>query len=127
VTIDWERIGVAVARRVEYGMACGRGRLLTKQVARLALAEAIQSQVTGKLIPEFNHADIPENTSLELVVMTPRDKKIEVAIELNWVRKTTDKDTRQWMQEIIRDPLRLECLKEGLKRGRTCCCRCRRG
>jgi len=116
MTIDWQRIAVAVASRVQYEMACGRGRLLTEQVTRLALAEAIQSQVTGKLIPEFNHADIPGNTSLDLVVMTPRDKKIEVAIELKWVRKTTDKITREWMQEIVGDLLRLECLKEGLKK-----------
>lgn len=66
-------------------------RLLTEHVVRLALAEAIQSQVAGKLIPEFNHPDIPGNTSLDLIVMSPRDKTIEVACELKWVRKTTEK------------------------------------
>jgi hypothetical protein len=114
MTIDWQLIAVAVASRVQYEVACGRGRLLTEQVVRLALAEAIQSQVSGKLVPEFNHPDIPGNSSLDLVVMTPRDKKIEVAIELKWVRRTTDKVSRPWMQEIVGDLLRLECLSEGL-------------
>lgn len=114
--IDWQMIAVAIASKVQYEAACGRGRLLTEHVVRLALAEAIQSQVAGKLIPEFNHPDIPGNTSLDLIVMSPRDKKIEVACELKWVRKTTDKTSRNWISEIIGDTLRLECLTKDLKR-----------
>ncbi|MBV2350733.1 hypothetical protein KUL97_03305 [Synechococcus sp. HK05] len=101
MSIDWQMIAVAVASKVQYELACGRGRLLTEHVVRLALAEAIQSQVPGKLIPEFNHPDIPGNTSLDLIVMSPRDRKIEVACELKWVRKTTDKASRNWIPEII--------------------------
>jgi len=116
MSVDWQRIAVAIASKVQYEVACGRDRLLTEHVVRLALAEAIQSQVTGKLIPEFNHPDIPGNTSLDLIVMSPRDKKIEVACELKWVRKTTDKASRNWIQEIIGDLLRLECLNKTLKK-----------
>lgn len=115
MSVDWQRIAVAIASKVQYEVACGRDRLLTEHVVRLALAEAIQSQVSGKLIPEFNHPDIPGNTSLDLIVMSPRDKKIEVACELKWVRKTTDKASRNWTQEIVGDLLRLECLNEDLK------------
>lgn len=116
MSIDWQMIAVAIASKVQYEVACSRGRLLTEHVVRLALAEAIQSQVHGKLIPEFNHPDIPGNTSLDLIVMTPRDRKIEVACELKWVRKTTDKASRNWIQEIIGDLLRLECLNKDLKK-----------
>lgn len=116
MSIDWQRIAIALASKVQYEVACGRDRLLTEHVVRLALAEAIQSQVSGKLIPEFNHPDIRGNTSLDLVVMSPRDKKIEVACELKWVRKTTEKTSRNWMQEIIGDLLRLECLNKDLKK-----------
>lgn len=116
MSIDWQMIAVAVASKVQYELACGRGRLLTEHVVRLALAEAIQSQASGKMIPEFNHPDIPGNTSLDLIVMSPRDRKIEVACELKWVRKTTDKASRNWTQEIIGDLLRLECLNKDLKK-----------
>jgi hypothetical protein len=116
MSINWQRIAVAIASKVQYEVACGRDRLLTEHVVRLALAEAIQSQVSGKLIPEFNHPDIPGNASLDLIVMSPRDKRIEVACELKWVRKTTDKASRNWIQEIIGDLLRLECLNKDLKK-----------
>ena len=113
MSVDWQRIAVAIASKVQYEVACGRDKLLTEHVVRLALAEAIQSQVAGKMIPEFNHPDIPGNTSLDLIVMSPRDKKIEVACELKWVRETTA--SRNWIQEIIADLLRLECLNKNLK------------
>lgn len=116
MSIDWQMIAVAIASKVQYEMACGRGKLLTEHVVKLPLAEAIQSQAPGKLIPEYNHPDIPGNTSLDLIVMSPRDRKIEVACELKWVRKTTDKASRNWIQEIIGDLLRLECLNKDLKK-----------
>ena len=115
MNINWQSIAVAVASKVQYELACGRGRLLTEQVTRLALAEVIQSQVIGKLLPEYNHPDLAGNKQLDLAVMSPRDRKISVAIELKWVRKTTDNTTRPWMEEIFGDVLRLERLSVDLK------------
>jgi len=45
-------------------MAFCRGRLITEEVIRLALAEAIQSQAKDKLTPEYNYPAIPGSSSL---------------------------------------------------------------
>lgn len=115
--LDWERIAVAVACRVQYEQACGRGRLITEDLTRLVLAEVVQSQVAGSLEAEFNHPDIPGNARLDLLVRSPRANNIDVAIEHKWIRATSLGVTRHWAAEVIADILRVERLHQQMSQG----------
>lgn len=112
--LDWNKVAVAVASRVQYEQSCGRGRLISEDVTRLALAEVVQSQVAGDIEAEFNHPDIPGNTRLDLLVRSPRVNKIDVAIEHKWVRSTSVSTTRHWAAEILGDIMRVERLQQNM-------------
>lgn len=58
MALNWDGIAVAVACRVQYEQACGRGRLITEEITRSILAEVVQIQVAGSLEAEYNHPDI---------------------------------------------------------------------
>lgn len=115
--IDWIKVSVAVACRVQYEQACDRGRLITEDFTRLVLAEVVQSQVAGPLEAEFNHPDLPGNTRLDLLVRSPRAANIDVAIEHKWVRATSDTSVRHWAPEIVADILRVERLDAEMAQG----------
>ncbi len=115
--MDWENIAVAVACRVQYEKSCGRGRLISEDVTRLALAEVVQSHAKGNVEAEFNHPDIPGNSRVDLLVRSPQAQNIEVAIEHKWVRATTLNTMRHWMPEIVADMLRLERLNLQIAQG----------
>jgi len=114
VSLDWNKVAIAVACRVQYDKSCGRGRLISEDVTRLALAEVIQSQVAGDIEVEFNHPDIPGNTRLDLLVRSPGAQNIDVAIEHKWVRSTSAKTVRHWAPEIFGDILRVERLQQDM-------------
>ena len=114
MSLDWNRVAVAVASRVQYEQACGRGRLISEDVTRLALAEVVQSQVAGDIEAEFNHPDIPGNARLDLLVRSPQAQDIDVAIEHKWVRSTSASTTRHWAPELVGDILRVERLQQSM-------------
>jgi hypothetical protein len=117
MSLDWNKVAVAVASRVQYEQSCGRGRLISEDVTRLALAEVVQSQVAGDIEAEFNHPDIPGNARLDLLVRSPRVQNIDIAIEHKWVRSTSVSTTRHWAAEILGDILRVERLQQNMSQG----------
>jgi hypothetical protein len=117
MAVNWQKIAIALASRLQFEAACGRQRLITEDLSRLFLAEAIQSQISGSVEPEFNHPDLPGDTRVDLLVRSPNAQNIEAAIEHKWVRKTTVATGRNWMAEVLGDAIRVEVLSEDMAGG----------
>ncbi|WP_273209583.1 hypothetical protein [Marinobacter subterrani] len=117
MAIDWQRISIALSSRLQFEMACGRGRLISEDISRIFLAETVQSQISGAIEPEINHPDLPGNTRLDLLVRSPSAQNIEAAIEHKWVRRTGENVGRQWMAEVLADLLRVETISSQMVQG----------
>lgn len=114
---NWQKIAMALSSRLQFEVACGRGAMISEDISKTFLAEAIQSQIPGSLEPEFNHPDIPGNSRLDLLIRSSTAQNIEAAIEHKWVRYTGDKTSRQWMAEILGDLFRVEKLSSQMAQG----------
>jgi hypothetical protein len=115
--IDWNKVAEAAACRIQFEFCCGRERLVREDFAKIVVAEALQSQVAGAIEPEYNHPDLPGNTRLDLLVRSPQAKNIQAAVELKWVRRSTDTTMRNWAREIFADVLRVERLQDQMAQG----------
>ncbi len=90
---------------------------MREDFAKIVVAEALQSQVAGAIEPEHNHPDLPGNTRVDLLVRSPQAQNIQAAVEIKWVRRSTDKTIRHWAQEIFADVLRVERLQDQMAQG----------
>ena len=90
---------------------------MREDFAKIVVAEALQSQVAGAIEPEYNHPDLPGNTRLDLLVRSPQALNIQAAVELKWVRRSTDTAIRNWAREIFADVLRVERLQDQMAQG----------
>ncbi len=117
MSVDWTKVCEAAACRIQYEFSCGRQKLVREDFAKIVVAEAIQSQVTGAIDPEFNHPDLPGNTRLDLLVRSPQAQNIQAAVEIKWVRKSTEAANRNWAREIFADVLRVERLQADMAQG----------
>lgn len=110
MTIDWQRMVRAVACRVEFEFACGRGKLVDEAGVKLYAAESLQAISGREIDVELNHPDLPGSKRLDVVVKRPRSATLDAAVELKWVRQSGN-STRQWAEEVGKDVLRLERLQ----------------
>lgn len=104
---DWQRVVRAVACRVEFEFACGRGKLVDEAGVKLYVAEALQAISGREVDVELNHPDLPGNKRLDVVVKRPQSATLDAAVELKWVRQSGNSN-RHWAEEIGQDVLRLE-------------------
>jgi hypothetical protein len=117
MAVDWQKIAIALASRLQFEAACGRQRLIREDLSRLFLAEVVQTQISGSVEPEFNHPDLPGDTRVDLLVRSPNAQNIEAAIEHKWVRRTTANAVRPWMAEVLADAMRVEALSQQMVQG----------
>jgi len=117
MVVDWQRIAIALASRLQFEAACGRQRLISEDLSRLFLAEVVQTQISGRVEPEFNHPDLPGDTRIDLLIRSPTAQNIEAAIEHKWVRHTTASTVRQWMSEVLADAMRVEAISQQMAQG----------
>jgi hypothetical protein len=117
MAVDWQKISVALASRLQFEAACGRQRLISEDLSRLFLAEVVQTQISGRVEPEFNHPDLPGDTRVDLLIRSRNAQNIEAAIEHKWVRQTTANAVRQWMSEVLADAMRVEAISQQMVQG----------
>jgi hypothetical protein len=115
--IDWQTTAIALASRLQFEAACGRGRLISEDLSRIFLVEILQSQTSGFVEPEYNHPDLPGDTRVDLLIRSPNAQNIEAAIEHKWVRETTQNTIRHWMAEVLGDVMRVEALSQEMVQG----------